>query len=371
VNILFILPVLSDSHYQKRIENFLREGIRCSVYGFERLHYAGKPWPVEIRSIGFIEHGKYIRRIWTLISSAKTIRKKIGKQDYIYTFNLDMLFLAWFSTLFLKDKPGFVYDLFDIHPMLYKKTMLSGILRAFERFLVRKTKVVVVASPYYIDGYFHELQNLSSVAYHVIENKLNAFDITHNEMNRNVLKKTADDPIVLGFFGIIRCPKSLEFLYHFLETGNGKFHLYIRGLFLVPEHVKKMILKSAFIEFGGSYLYPDELSEMYGKIDLLWAAQQLGEAHTKLSRTNRFYQGCYFKKPMITQAGTKDDEIAGGNNLGISIDLNKPEQSMELLSRIDDTKLTDWQINLKKVPENVFLITDEYKQLIQKLNKHD
>ncbi|TVQ00264.1 MAG: hypothetical protein EA359_16095 [Balneolaceae bacterium] len=322
---------------------------------------------MEIRSLGFIEHGKYFRRIWTLLASAKTIRKKIGHQDYIYSFNLDMLFLAWFSTLFLKDRPKFVYDLLDIHPILYKKTVLSGLLRAFERFLVRKTNVVVVASPFYIDGYFHELQTLYSTSYHVIENKLNTFDLPQNEGNRDVLKKTDDFPMVLGFFGIIRCPRSLKFLYKFLETSNGKFHLYIRGMFLVPEQFKELILTSPFVEFGGSYLYPDELSEMYGKIDILWAAQQLGEAHTKLSRTNRFYQGCYFKKPMITQAGTKDDEIVAGSNLGLSIDLNQPEQSMELLRNIDDVKRLDWQNNLNKVPKEVFLITDEYQELIQKL----
>lgn len=366
MKILFLLPVLSDSNYQKRIENFLRSGVQCSVVGFERHHYQGKPWPIEVHSLGLIEHGKYFKRVWTLLISAISLRKKIKNHEYIYAFNLDILFLAWFSSIFSKSRPNFVYEIFDIHPILYKKSIYSILFRKIERFLIRKVKVVVVASPHYIEGYFHEVQKLHSATYHVIENKLNSFDISQNPDN-SLSKKPSDEPIIIGFFGMIRCVISLNFLYDFLQKNNGRFRLSIRGLFMVPDDKKQMILKSNFSEYCGPYIYPDDLNDMYSKVDLIWAAQKLGEAHTRFSRTNRFYQSCFFKKPMITQAGTKDSEIVMENNLGITIDLDKPVESMDLISKIDRSDFKKWHGNLNAVPENVYLITTEYKELIEKI----
>ena len=56
MKILFVLPVLSDSYYWKRIEQISELDIDCRVIGFERNHYPGKSISIPTEVLGQIEH---------------------------------------------------------------------------------------------------------------------------------------------------------------------------------------------------------------------------------------------------------------------------------------------------------------------------
>lgn len=368
MKILFLLPLLSDAYYQKRVNNLRHEGVSCRVFGFERNHYEGKSWPFRVTSLGNIDHGNFIKRIWYLLAAAPTIRKASANSDYIYAFNLDMLFLARMSTLFMKNRPGFIFDIADIHPVLYNQNVQSKLLRRLEDILLKKVKVIVVASPNYINGYFNVYHKNYLGSYHVIENKLNR--IEQPSRQKNIPPFPPDDTtITIGYFGMIRCEQSLRFLSELLDRTNGSFKLYLRGKFLVSKQTENLITQSDYTEYGGPFINPDELSKMHNTIDLVWAAQQLGEAHTKFSRTNRFYQSCYFDVPMITQEGTQDDKMLKTYNLGITIQLDEFETSIKKLLEVTISDIKKWQSNIEKIPENHFIISDEYHELLALLKK--
>ena len=368
MKILFLLPLLSDAYYHKRVKNLCHEGVTCSVIGFERNHYKGKSWPFKVTSLRNIDHGNFIKRIWYLLAAVPTIRKASANIDNIYAFNLDMLFLARISTLFIKDRPRFIYDIADIHPALYIQNFQSKLLRRLENILLKKVKVIVVASPNYIDGYFKVYHKNYPGSYHVIENKLNSLEkLTRH---KKITPFPADNTtITIGYFGMIRCEQSLRFLSELLDRSHGSFKLYLRGKFLVNKQIETLITQSEHTEYGGPFINPDDLSEMHNAIDLVWAAQQLGEAHTKFSRTNRFYQSCYFDVPMITQEATQDDKMLKKYNLGITIQLDEFETSIKKLLGVTISDLKKWQKNIKKIPENHFIISDEYHVLIELLKK--
>lgn len=175
--------------------------------------------------------------------------------------------------------------------------------------------------------------------------------------------------ISIGYFGVIRCNHSLQLLKKIVDQANGKIQLYIRGIF--QEHLglmKDELLESKYVEFGGSFKSPDELPEMYKSVDLTWTAIYHFKPNIMWSRTNRYYQACFFKRPMITQIGTPDAAEVQKFNIGCSIDLTSQLESLEKIMNIRGSQIRTWKENMIHLPKDVYILTNEHKDLIRKVN---
>ena len=201
MNILFVLPVLSDSYYQKRIYKMSALGVKSTVLGFERDHYKGKSWSIPTDSLGYLEHGNYIRRLGKLLKAFFKIRSNISTQEALYAFNLDILLICWAARLFKSKKIKLIYDIADIRSVMVENGLISVLLRSIERLLVKRTSVVVVSSPAYIDGYFKDYQNINQ-NFAVIENKVDK-DLPKSESLRDQPDGNKDY-ITIGYFGMLR-----------------------------------------------------------------------------------------------------------------------------------------------------------------------
>jgi hypothetical protein len=167
---------------------------------------------------------------------------------------------------------------------------------------------------------------------------------------------------------VLRCYHSLYLLNEVLREGNCKFHVYLRGFFMdnvLP--LKDEILSSGYAEYGGTYVYPEDLNDLYGKVDLVWTAIYHAKSNIMWSRTHRFYQACYYKKPMITQINTPDADQNHLHNIGFSIDLVNKQEAIKRILNVNFSDISDWKTNMKNVPQEVYLLRDEYKQLLDKL----
>jgi succinoglycan biosynthesis protein ExoL len=364
----FFLPVLNDSHFNKRINNLKEIGINIKVIGFERNHYSGSSSKYDVSSLGFVEHGKYLKRIPTLIKSIFSVRKTVRNTDVLYCFNIETLLIGWLASLFQKGKIKIIYDVADIREILAEPGPVSSLLRNVERFLITKTKIVVVTSPAYIDGYFHKMLKLHDHDFHVIENKLDKTYLSKAEMAITGQDNKNSDVITIGYFGVIRCNHSLQLLNTLLEKAGGKMRLYIRGIFMDKEVNKEDILANKYVTYGGPFIAPDELTEMYNKVDLSWIALYHYKTNVKWCRTNRFYQACLFKKPMITQKGTLDSDQAEKHQIGCSIDLTNQPRAIQNLLNLNSQQIEKWKENMKRVPEEVYMLEDEHQILAEKIN---
>ena len=62
--IIFIVPLITDSHYKNRILEFVERGYDFEVYGYERLtHSKNKDLPYKYYILGNIEDENYIDRV--------------------------------------------------------------------------------------------------------------------------------------------------------------------------------------------------------------------------------------------------------------------------------------------------------------------
>jgi succinoglycan biosynthesis protein ExoL len=368
MHITFLLPDIDDSYALDRIEHIKAEGATASIFGYKRVTYKGKKYNDNITLLGYTEHGKYFRRIPSIFSSFFKIRKKVKQMDVIYCFTLELLTIGWLLSLFRKSPVKLAYDVADIREILVKKGIVSSLVRQLDKFLTTKTNLVVVTAPAYIDGYFKQKLKLQDIQFHIIENKLDEDLMGPHPDTANDKKKDDFQPIRIGYFGVLRCLHSLSLLNDVIREGKGKYHLYLRGFFMDNVFpLKDEILSSGYAEYGGTYISPEDLNDLYGKVDLVWTAIYHAKSNIMWSRTHRFYQACYYKKPMITQLNTPDADQNHLYNIGFSVDLVKKEKALQKILAVNFTDISSWNINMNSVPQEVYLLTDEYKQLLEKL----
>jgi succinoglycan biosynthesis protein ExoL len=144
--------------------------------------------------------------------------------------------------------------------------------------------------------------------------------------------------------------------------------VYLRGVPLNIPNFEAEAQETPWVEYGGAYVAPDELRAMYAKVDLLWVAHRVDENNSLLwNRTNRFYEGCAFRKPIIAQVGTQDGAVVFDRGLGPSIDLLAPDAVVERINSITSADIEQWQANMSRLPRSVYRENGEHEQLTMRI----
>jgi succinoglycan biosynthesis protein ExoL len=365
MKLVCLLPVATDARIQRRLGALRRHGIDPEVLAFERPQYPGRPPSTAYQSLGVISHGRYVRRLGAIVRALPLVRSACVGADVVYAFSLDLLALAWLATRWSRQKPRFVYEVADVRAVLVGNTVRAGIFRALERHLLRGTSLLVVTSQAYISGFYHGVQNLIDLPHLLIENKP---DLDEVAAPKRVLREAR--PLTIGYFGLIRCRRSWEALQRIAASGNGRIRVHVRGTPLGIPEFEQDVAANPWIEYGGPYLSPDDLREMYARIDLCWIAHRMNQQHSLLwNRANRFYEACAFHTPMIAQAGTQDGAVVARDGLGVCIDLADPDAAVARVVEIDRADMARWQRHMLAVPRSVYTENGEHQALANAISR--
>ena len=209
MNITFILPVTSQPRYWKRIKSLESLGCNNKILAFKREYIPINKNNKDYIIIGKLEHKKYYKRILPFVKAFIKIKNNIKNADIIYTFGLDMLFLGWVTRIFTKKRSKIVYEVGDIRSILIGDNIQSLFLRWLERFLIKRTGLLIVTSKAYITEYFEKIQGIRNIKYQVIENKIDVNSINKLLFSKYIKKRNV---ITIGYFGLLNCERSLEIL---------------------------------------------------------------------------------------------------------------------------------------------------------------
>lgn len=367
MKIAFLLPVASDARSHKRIKALKKLGVKPVTLAFERKYYSGNQIPGGYESLGRIEHSRYYKRLIPFFKVLSKVRAQVKEADAIYAFGLDMLLLGRFACLGLAKPLKAVYEVADIREVLLGKGLFSCCLRWLERFLLRRTDLIVVTSETFVSGYYREIQGLTTLRYLVIENKLDTDVLAQIPASSDT---KSDEIIRIGYFGIIRCRRSLEILHEAAIQGKGRVQVYIRGFPLGVGDLENEFRSNPYIKYGGPYMAPDDLPTLYGQTDVVWACypyQGNGIGNYLWARTNRFYESCCFKRPMLAQKGTEDGRLTEALGLGKCLDLSNTKEAVECILSITRTMLNQWQGSISNLSQDVYTLTDEHERLLEML----
>ena len=152
----------------------------------------------------------------------------VAKPDLIIGRNLEMLALAnRAKALFAADTP-IVYECLDIHRLLLRQNGIGRAMRAAERLLGRDSVLLMTSSPAFVREYFEPFRQFNAPVA-LLQNKVLEIAGKPAEGLRLAAPPADGEPWKIGWFGALRCRKSLELLAAFTRQMDGRFEVVLRG----------------------------------------------------------------------------------------------------------------------------------------------
>jgi succinoglycan biosynthesis protein ExoL len=283
-----------------RVTSFRAAGLDVASFTFRRKKFnlAFRPdWPNY--DLGYTTDRKYRFRLLAIFLACRIImrnRAVFENTDFLYARMIDMALLAQFARWWHKLDAKLIYEVEDVQAIFFKKTIIGGIFRWAERWLLSRQQLLVVMSPGFIRGYFAPIQKFDG-PYFVLENKL--------QLPRPLapLTPAADqwkqirDKWVIGWNGTLRCERSMQILAEIATELGDRVEIRTHGFPTetgLPKYLE-FISKYPNWKYLGEYKIPDDLEEMYGRVHFSWCLDFLdADGNSKLLLACRMYQGGYY-----------------------------------------------------------------------------
>jgi succinoglycan biosynthesis protein ExoL len=248
------------------------------------------------------------------------------RPDVIIGRNLEMLALAVRArALFPADIP-IVYECLDIHRLLLGKGGVSQAMRKAERVLGRKTSLLMTSSPAFVREYFQRLGQVDAPVA-LLLNKVLELDGPLDLPERPIAPPEAGEPWTVGWFGALRCRKSLALLAEFTRRMEGRFEVVLRGRPAYSEFsdFDAFIAGEPFMRFEGPYRNPEDLARIYGAVHFSWAIDFFEEGlNSTWLLPNRLFEGCRHGAVPVAMEGTETGRFLSDRHMGVLLEEPSP-----------------------------------------------
>lgn len=341
LRVLYLVHDLSDPAVRRRVLMLRAGGAEVTLAGFRRgenrLAAVEGVAPVEL---GATRDARFAQRLAAVARVGATLRQRLAgmaRPDVILARNLEMLALAGRAQAIFGGAVPVAYECLDIHRLLTGKGMASRGLRAAERHFARKAGLLVTSSPAFVEHYFRPLSGVKAPV-HLVENRVLELDGPADDLPPRA-KRPAGEPWRIGWFGAIRCRKSLDLLAAFTRRMEGRFEVILRGRPARSEFddFDGLVAREPFIRFEGPYRNPEDLAAIYGDVDLAWAIDFFEEGlNSAWLLPNRLYEACRHGALPIVLGGTETARLAGQRGIGIALRDARLETLVTRFSAFDD-----------------------------------
>jgi succinoglycan biosynthesis protein ExoL len=360
-SILVFSHDLHDARFHKRMRMFSDLGVSVRWLAFDRERKTDlvnkflQQFPGH--ALGKSQDAQYGKRAVALASAlGKLLRGRFlpGDLDIIYCINLDNLLVAILARTLRRMKCRIVYEVADIQPVLLRQDKTGRALRALERWCLKRTDLVVYTSEHFMSQFLREEQHCQAPSL-LLENKI----YPAAGLARRAPVRQETPRLVIGFFGQLRCRRSLEMMRRLAASFPDRLQFDLRGYpnHEVREVFEAVIADSPNVTYGGPYRNPDDLARLYASVDLCWGFDLCSPGlNSKWCLTNRLYEAGYFGVPILVE-----DNTAGGEyvrRLGSGWVFPHPlEESLEaFFSQVSDAEIRARQAHTAQLDASVFAL---------------
>ncbi|MEO1281238.1 MAG: glucosyl transferase [Pseudomonadota bacterium] len=342
IKIAFFGHDACESTVIKRAHAFEKNGAGVLAVMFRRERKAGqRRVPCPLIDLGETVDRNYASRLPKLLGAAATVfrnRQQIKPNDIFYARNIDMLLVAWLAKLVSRSKAALVYEVLDVQRVFLKQGMAGRLFRSAERFLLNRSKCLVVSSPRFLTEYFEPVQNYSGPAF-LLENKIcphqlpNGFDFTTPE-------RRPGPPWKIGWFGTLRCQRSLTMLSEIADRLGPKVEIELRGRpsreDLTEAEIEAQCATRPNMTYFGPFLSPHDLPEIYGRVHFSWGFDYLDAgSNSDWLLPNRVYEGGAFGTVCLSNAKTMTGQYITTKELGEAFDEPVVDHVVAFLEGLD------------------------------------
>lgn len=292
LSVNYLVHDLGDAAVVRRVGMLRDGGASVTLAGFRRERDAVEPAPgVETIDFGRTANGAFAARAAIIVWKMLTIpfwAGRLGRCDIFIARSLELLTLAWAVRIATGSRAPLVYECLDIHRLMFSQGAAGRILRGWERFLLRRCATVITSSPAFVTEYFEKIQG-SEVPVLLLENKA-TLSAAALEAPRTA---ESSPPWRIGWFGMIRCAKSLELLCELTQALPGQVEVIIAGKVSEIEFddFGGAVEAASGVRFLGAYA-PADLPRLYGDVHFAWAIDFFEEGlNSAWLLPNRLYEG--------------------------------------------------------------------------------
>ncbi len=358
--IVYLTPDCTDAAVKKRAHGFTALGHELVSFSFRRARYdvGYQPdWPnVEL---GQTEERRLASRIVMCLGALRTIyanRRKWREATMLYVRNVDLSLLGVVGKWLTRSRAPLVYEVLDVHPALTQHGVRAAVLRWLERRVLGRSELLVISSPAFLRDYFQPTQHYTGRVF-LLENKWPREDMCARERKLPFELDDHEPVWTIGWFGNLRCQKSLDILTGLAEMLPDRVRIYLRGhaSLLGERTLLDAIRGNPNMVYEGEYSAPKELAEIYSRVHFSWCGDLCGGENSLWLLPCRLYEGGYFGIPAIAVDAHETGRAVRDRELGISISPPYAIALKDVLLGMTSAEYTRMRNNLEAKPASDFL----------------
>ncbi len=322
MKILYLVHILEDAAVRRRAEMLLATGSSVRLAGFYR---SASPVTAVGNApafpLGRTRDAALVSRIGHVLMAIPRLwrlRREIAGTEVVIARNLEVAVLGLFLRAFIARRAALVYESLDVHRTLLRQDVVGRVMRAIEGAVLKRSRLAIVSSPAFIEHHFNR-NYPDRPPFLLIENKiLDPEDRLAGAAPQQ--EPPQGGPWRIGWFGVIRCAKSLAILDRLTRALDGRLEVIIRGKPAYHEFddFDGTIAANPHIRFEGAYRNPDDLQSIYSEVHLTWAIDFFEEGqNSSWLLPNRLYEGGYYASVPVALGSVETGRWLLRNGLGL------------------------------------------------------
>lgn len=350
--LVFIMAGMGNPNNVKRIEEAIARGFDVDVYAFDgRRDGLRDPEGVKVHMIeGYSSDLPYWKRIGKNFRGLKCVINNYKKDECVYyLFRNDKAII--FSLL--TNRP-YIFEEADMTHTNFSNALLRNIIEHRLKKVIRRSVVSVFRSEGFLQYHFgaHRPNNV-----YVIPNRLHQSItkmpiVPYSGLNENHIR--------FGFVGGIRYETIFKFAETVLKTfPQHEFHFY--GMFPAKKMEEQFIPLDRFSNcfFHGAFHSPDDLPDIYSKIDVLLSAYDVSTINPRFAEPNKLYEALYFDKPIIVSSNSFLADKVAKLGVGYDVDALNEDAIVGLVKSITKESLEEKKRNIARIDKGTCINNNE------------
>ena len=370
--ILYLVHNLSDPAVGRRVAMFQQGGAEVEVAGFRRGDAPPPALPLEtVIELDVTHDGRMLHRLGATLGAAwrgPEWAKPLRRPDIIVARNLEMLGIANRLLGLWGRAPSLVYECLDIHRLMLRPDLAGQAMRAVEQRLMRHVDLLITSSPAFLRNHFDNNRAPPSL---LVENKVFAPDLGEPGLNPALIGDT--EPVRIGWFGALRCSKSLAALDALSRHFAGQVEVSLRGRPALTEFedFHGATAASPHLNYEGTFRYPDDLAPMYSGVHFVWAIDFFEAGlNSNWLLPNRLYEGCLNGAIPIALAGTETAAFIERLGIGIVVPDISQQTLIDLFEGMSARRIGDLAAAVARQDNTIFRCgTQECVDLVARLSQ--
>ncbi len=222
----------------------------------------------------------------------KQLYVKRNSYQVIHACDFDTILPAILFKLLFHKKV--IYDIFDwfVDSREFHNKLIKSFILSFEKFSLKKADVTIIC----------EEERKKQICWKPKELWVLP-NIPHFEKSLPKNEISNSKPLILSYVGVLTRHRGLEKILEVVKNNPNLLYFKIAGFGELENQIKEYAGKYSNIEYYGSVPYEKGLSIMNNS-DLILAIYETDIPNHIYAAPNKFYEGLYLGKPILTTKGT-------------------------------------------------------------------